>query len=156
MRDVVAASALLERAASLLDLPPDLLAEIFRGVPVDFPVILSSTLPFRADLLGMVGITLRGRVHLRSSATEGPPADLIVLLRHEAEHVRQQRKDPLFFYLRYVAGWVRGFIRPPRGGHGRGSPGGVAGRWHRAYMGIEAEREAYEADARARALVNRK
>jgi hypothetical protein len=149
--DAVAASELLERAASAIGLPSDLLAEIFAGVPIDFPVLLSPALPFGADRLGMIGITLGGRVHLLSRVVRGDPADLIVLLRHEAEHVRQQREDR-FFYVRYVWGWLGGFIRPPR----EGTRGGLAGRWRRAYIGIAAEREAYEADARARAVINRK
>jgi hypothetical protein len=151
VRDLVAASELLERAALGIGISTDLLAEIFDGVPSDFQVILSPTLPFRVDLLGMIGITLRGRVHLRASVLDGSPVDLIVLLRHEAEHVRQQREDRLF-YLRYIGGWLRGFIRTPRSDAGRG----LAGRWHRAYMGIGAEREAYRADTRARMLINRK
>lgn len=124
------------------------LERIFEGTPVDFPVRFSSRLPLMAHRLGMIGITLFGTVHLLARTLDYPPGELLVLLRHEAEHVRQQRTRGLVFYPRYLYYWIRHFF---------GSlPHSPTGRWRRAYFDIPDEREAYAAGDRARRLLNRK
>ena len=109
MGDRLTASALLERLATDTGFSPALIAEIFHGVPVDFPVTISRHLPLGADRLGMAGITIGGHVYLVESVRRYPSEELIRLLRHEAEHVRQQRSDQLF-YLRYGWQWLREMI----------------------------------------------
>ncbi|MEP7218800.1 MAG: hypothetical protein ABI876_07775, partial [Bacteroidota bacterium] len=153
-RDVLEAAEMLGDLARAIGMRRELIDEIFRDAPTDFQVIISSTLPFRADLFGMIGITLLGRVYLLEQVRSYSPSALIALLRHEAEHVRQQR-ETRFFHIRYIAGWLRNI---PRGGAGNntGTFRALGSRWHRAYRDIPAEKEAYAAEDRARDLLKRK
>ncbi len=151
MRNVVAARELLQRAAAAIELPAATLETIFLGAPTDFRVIIGSRLPFRIERFGMAGITLFGTVYLHEAVLGYSPVDLIVLVRHEAEHIRQQRASATF-YARYLIGWLQSFLLR----RGSDSGGGVARRWHDAYMSIPAECEAYAAGDRARDLINRK
>jgi|GEM_PF-1998486 len=150
MRDVVAARELLERASAAIALPAATLEAIFLDAPTDFRVIISSRLPFGIERFGMAGITLFGTVYLHKTVLGYSPVDLIVLVRHEAEHIRQQRASGTF-YARYLIGWLRSFFL-----RRKKDSGGMARRWHNAYMDIPAEREAYAAGDRARNLINRK
>lgn len=130
------------------EVPSDLIERLFRGTPRDFPVICAETLPLRAHRFGMTGITLFGRVYLRNTVRNLPPAELIALLRHEAEHVRQQRESPVLFYPLYALFWLLFFLHPFPGArlktlrkkHGRGQG---------AYRAIPYEEKAYEAGDRA-------
>lgn len=150
MRRTLGCQELLENAARKISLRPEAVAEIFADTPVDFTVIITSSLPFLVHRFGMRGITIGGRVYLLESVLDSPASSLIVLLRHEAEHVRQQRNDP-WFYLRYFYGWARGFL--PRLFSGRGK---IGASWHAAYMEIKAEQEAYGAGDRARELLTKR
>ncbi len=147
MPDPVKAHTLLLETAARARLGNSILERIFEGVPLDFFIRFSPTLPFFVHRLGMSGITLFGRVHLLGPADRYEPIELIVLLRHEAEHVRQQRKRGSLFYPQYLWHWTREFLR---------GNGPLTGRWHRAYMNIPDEREAYMAGRRARIILNRK
>ncbi len=153
----------------------------FDGVPLDFPVHISPTLPLMAHRAGAAGITLFGRVHLIGSVLEWSPTDRLLILRHEAEHVRQQRSQSLF-YPRYIGAWLgrmaREIMAPtgaPRNCSESRSPGGsesgsggrsgsrsgsrwgwrrrLAEAWRRAYLAIPAEVEAYAAERRARGIL---
>jgi hypothetical protein len=117
-------------------------------VPVDFPVTIARHLPLGADRLGMAGITILGHVYLSSTVERYPNSELIRLIRHEAEHVRQQRADRLF-YLRYAWQWIAHLTRSVPELRRR-SLTDVA---HTAYMSIQAEREAYAVDDRTRELM---
>ena len=156
MGNTLTAAALLQEAATAGEFDRNLIENIFRGVPLDFPVIFGRHLPLGADRFGMVGITLFRRVYLVERARSYSPEDLITLLRHEAEHVRQQRSDRMF-YLRYAWQWLGGLLRgsfrsfsqPPRQPR---SPG-IATLARQAYLSIEAERDAYNADSVTRRLL---
>lgn len=148
MPDIVAARALVLETAARAGYDIAVIDRIFEHAPLDFPIIISNSLPFFAHQLGMAGITLRGRVHLLKSILLHSPADIIVLIRHEAEHVRQQRERGLAFYPRYVYDWIGGFL-----GNLSAAPGS---RWYRAYLNISYEREAYSAGKCARMLLDRK
>lgn len=177
----MSARDLLADAAARLGLDASLVAEIFDGAPLDFPVVVASHLPLLADRFGMVGITLAGRVWLLESVRDLPADALIALIRHEAEHVRQQRERPLLFFLRYGLGYIRGLLRngapvawrttsPSAQGASAPSPGTAApatlrspsaligrvrSRAYLAYRSIGYEREAYRAEAEARARIER-
>jgi hypothetical protein len=127
-------------AAARLGMTQDTVAEIFGGAPIDFPITFSHHLPLLADRFGMIGITLGARVWLLDRTRSFAPEAIIVLIRHEAEHVRQQRERPAGFYLEYGLGYLRGLI-------------GAGGRSRDAYRGIRAEREAYAAGDRARRII---
>lgn len=148
MPDIVAARTLVLETAARAGYDAALIGLIFQHAPLDFPVVISNSLPFFAHRLGMAGITLRGRVYLLKSILKHSPADIIALLRHEAEHVRQQRERGLAFYPRYVYDWIGGFF-------GR-LPAAPGSRWHRAYLNIPYEMEAYSAGRSARMLLDRK
>lgn len=141
----------------------------FDGVPLDFPVHISPTLPLMAHRAGAAGITLFGRVHLIGSVLDWSPTDRLLILRHEAEHVRQQRSQSLF-YPRYIGAWLGRMAReimaptgaPRNGPESRsgalsGSRWGgrrrLAEAWRRAYLAIPAEVEAYAAERRARGIL---
>ncbi|MDB5033057.1 MAG: Uracil phosphoribosyltransferase [Chlorobi bacterium] len=145
---------MLAASARALGLRHETIDEIFRDAPTDFQVIISSTLPFRVDRFGMIGITLLGRVYLLEQALAYSPSALIALLRHEAEHVRQQR-EKRFFYIRYIASWLRNVLHGDAGKN-TGTFRAFRSRWHGAYRDIPAEKEAYAAEDRARDLLNRK
>ena len=151
MRDVVEARALIARSGAALGLRESLIGRIFEGTPIDFPVIIAERLPFFVHRAGMIGITLFGRVYLHARAQAYSPSSLLLLLRHEAEHVAQQRRQGLLFYPRYLFAWLRLFIAelfaPSKSRRHAGSA------WHRAYRLIPAELEAYGAEARARLLL---
>ncbi len=155
MPDVVTARDLLLETAAPAGLAPDLLDAIFEGAPLDFPVHFASSLPFSVHRFGMAGITLFGRVYLLAAVRAYPAARLIALLRHEAEHVRQQRAGGAWFYPKYLWDWGREFLRPQGGTDDMASRNRTA-RWHRAYANIPYEREAYAAGGRALDLLNRK
>lgn len=134
-------------AAGRLGLSEAIVDEMFEGAPLDFPIVFAPHLPLLSDRLGMAGITLGGRVWLL--ARHYAPEALIVLVRHEAEHVRQQRTHPGLFYPRYGIGWLARLLRR--------SPGATCGlpRWRAAYLSIPYELEAYAADERARRILAR-
>lgn len=155
MPDVVTARDLLLETAAVAGLAPDLLDEIFEGAPLDFPVHFAPSLPFSVHRFGMAGITLFARVHLLAAVRAYPAAQLIALLRHEAEHVRQQRAGGGWFYPKYLWDWGREFLRPQRRTDDVTGRSRTA-RWHRAYTNIPYEREAYAAGNRALDLLNRK
>jgi hypothetical protein len=143
---------MIERAAAELGLDGATIDRIFEGAATDFDVIITPRLPFLVHRAGMAGITLGGRVYLHAGVRSYSPTALLLLLRHEAEHVAQQRREGLAFYARYAGAWLRGWARELLGRGGRAGEG-RAGARHRAYMMIPAEREAYGAEARARALL---
>jgi len=152
MRNVVDARSLVTSAAREAGLDHALTDRIFEGTPLDFPVIFTDRLPLGAGLLGMIGITLLGRVYLHSSMRSSSPEALLFLLRHEAEHVRQQRRDRILFYPRYILGWLRRFAMELSSASD--AERRVRRAWHRAYRMIPAEQEAYGAEARARILLD--
>ncbi len=142
--------------APAFGLPPDAIVEqLFRHTPIDFPVVVDARLPFGVHRIGIAGITWRATVYLRSDCAL-PDADargLLILLRHEAEHVRQQRADRLF-YVRYVTGWLGRFFAQLF----RENPfthGAVRAAWYRAYRALPAEQAAYDAGDRAAELLAR-
>lgn len=148
----VMAASLLEKAASAGGFDRNLLDEIFRGVPLDFPVIFGRHLPLAADRFGMAGITLFRRVYLLEKARSYAPEDLITLIRHEAEHVRQQRSDRLF-YLRYAGQWLGSIFRDIFLSLRQTRSPRFTTLAHTAYLSIQAEREAYNADSVTRRLL---
>lgn len=119
---------------------------LFSGVPIDFPVIVAERLPLRLERRRMIGVTIRGRVWILESWLERSPLQLLALLRHEAEHVRQQRNSPILFYPRYLLGWICNLLRG--GSAETETPRGISGRMHGAYRGIPDERSAYLAGRR--------
>ncbi len=141
---------MVARTAEQLRVPRSTVALIFQGAPLDFPVIVGTTLPLRAHRAGMAGITLLGRVFLLRHAAH-VDIELLVLLRHEAEHVRQQRASRLF-YMRYVRDWLRAFMRNLLLARSLRSAA-LRSAWYDAYRSIDAEREAYATGDRARALL---
>ncbi len=88
------------------------LLRFFGDAPLDFPVTFSGRLPFLAHRFGMVGITLGGKVRLLEKSRNSSPPWFLSLLRHEAEHVRQQRKEPILFYPRYLLFWLAKLLHP--------------------------------------------
>jgi hypothetical protein len=149
MRNALTADELIAEAARRIGLSPHATDALFEGVPRDFPVRIHRKLPMRADLLGMIGITLFGTVHILERALRYSPHDILSLLRHEAEHVRQQRRSGTLFYVRYIFDWVRLVVHPDPGEPARGWRARIDG----AYLGIGFEREAYAAEQRARELL---
>lgn len=150
MRRELRASLLVEEVLAGSFSPYPTLQErilgLFAGVPLDFPVIITDRLPFRLDRRRMIGVTIRGRVWILSSWLDRPALHLLALLRHEAEHVRQQRRSPLGFYPRYVGGWLCNLLR---GGSAEiETSRSLIGRMHHAYRGIPDERSAYLAGRR--------
>ena len=140
---MVTASDLIEELARRADLPHELILSAYGPAPSDFPVHFVRHLPFGADRFGMVGITLRGQVWLLDRLRDRPPLQLLTLLRHEAEHVAQQRRAKLAFYPLYVGEWLLNLLRPglPIPPTATGRPG----RSYAAYRNISYERDAYRA-----------
>ncbi len=148
------AQELLPDLSARLGLSESVTRRIFSDVPTDFRVMIRHWLPFGVHRMGMGGITLFGRVWLHSSVRRLPSERLLLLLRHEATHIRQQRAQPIGFYFRYGIDWIAGVIgltsltlddrEDPR----------VLSRWMRAYYAIPFEREAYREEARARSIVH--
>jgi len=135
------ASQLIEQWIASGVLSRSVAEAIFASVPTDFTLRIRPRLPLFAHRSGAVAITLCGDVTALRPAWEGmPPTTQCALLRHEAEHVRQQRAAPLLFYLRYGLAWVWGFMTVP---------GGRGTRGHRAYRSIPYEVDAYAAEAEA-------
>lgn len=130
--------------------------ELFDGVPLDFPIILTDRLPLDLQRRRMIGVTFGGKVWILSSYLDRPAVRLLTLLRHEAEHVEQQRRDPLLFYPRYGLSWLCNILgaRPPQGATGLRA-GGTA-RAHAAYRAIIDERKAYAAGNRFRSRLIRR
>jgi hypothetical protein len=163
VRHGLTALDVVTEAASRLNLDAAIVARIFDETPLDFPVHFRDRLPLFAHRLGMIGITLAARVWLLVSARQLPADALIALIRHEAEHVRQQRERPILFYPRYALGYLIGLLRPSSTGSlGDKSSEGRRhasrrehSRTHRAYRSIGYEREAYAADATAREEIAR-
>jgi hypothetical protein len=152
MRHLLTARELLIESFGALGLGQEEMSLLFADTPVDFPVIFSGWLPLFVHRFGMVGITLFGRVYLLDQARTYPIVELIAIVRHEAEHVRQQREAPFLFYIRYVGEWLVGLIggKPGRDGSSARQP---RDRWHRAYRAIAAEQEAYRAERGARQML---
>ncbi len=144
MRHTVKASALARETALEGGFDPEIVVRLLAEAGDDFPITLDDRLPFGINRLGMLGITLGRHVHLLHSSRRRDPYSLLLLIRHEAEHVRQQREMPITFYVRYVASWLWGFLGPDRG---RLRPPVTAPRWVRAYHAIGAEKEARRAEA---------
>lgn len=150
MRRELSASLLVEEilAGPFAPYPSlqDRVRRLFVGVPLDFPVIITDRLPFRLDRRRMIGVTFRGRVWILSSWLDRPALHLLSLLRHEAEHVGQQRRSPVGFYPRYVGGWLCNLMH---GGSAEiETSGSLSSRMRRAYRRIPDERSAYLAGRR--------
>ncbi len=132
----------------------DEIVRLFGSAPLDFPVIFRRHLPLYVDLNGMRGITIFQRVWLLDRVVDAAPIDLIGLIRHEAEHVAQQRTNPLLFYPRYLVDWLLGYLRKNR--HGTlAALRRRFGRAHAAYRFIPDERRAYAAGLRLEARIRR-
>lgn len=140
------AHVLADEALHRLGCPPSVLEQVFSGVRTNFSVTIADRLPLGIDRAGMAGITLGRRVFLTVAASRLPPLEFLVLLRHEAEHVAQQDREPLMFYVKYAGAWFSRFLRA------RGVAG-IGERWHTAYRAIPAELEAVAAGERARQLL---
>lgn len=128
--------ALLDKWTESGGLPRRAVEQIFADVPLDFPLRLHTRLPLLAHRFGAAAITLFGTVTLlRDEWVRLGPAQQCALLRHEAEHIVQQRKAPVLFYVRYGLAWLRGWLK----------------HWsrYRAYRAIPYEVEAYAAEAEA-------
>lgn len=149
MGNTIRARDLLEDIAQALTIPHEQVERLFMGTPLDFPLAFAETLPLWAHRFGMVGITLWGTVHLRNIVRNLPPIELLALLRHEAEHVRQQEREPFLFYPRYAFSWLLSFLNP-RPGKRLQSLRVRYGRGHAAYRAIPYEEEAYAAGDRMR------
>lgn len=150
MRHALIAETLVHTLAARLALPPGEMEQLFRGIPLDFPVIFRPTLPFGVHRQGMVGITLFKKVYLTEGMAAANPQSLLLLVLHEAVHVRQQRAQVLFYPcygLAYLWGMLRFGFR--RGG------GTISQRMHKAYRQIPAERAAYATEGRARLRLRR-
>lgn len=147
MRHRLIARDLVASARASLGLHENVIDEIFDGAPLDFPVVFSLHLPLLADRFGMTGITLLGSVWFVESVRSLPAISLLSLLRHEAEHVRQQRERPVMFYPRYGLAFLRALVEPARGR--------IGSRFLAAYRRIPYEEEAYRADAVAHRIVLR-
>jgi len=138
------AARLIFQRAGAVGFEPDDIIQHFSPAPTDFQVRFVKRLPLMAHLFGMVGITLLGRVWLKIETTEMSAEPFLSLLRHEAEHVRQQREQPIRFYPSYIGQWVVKFLSPRpavvvRDRRRRG------GRFYAAYRSISFEEEAYDA-----------
>lgn len=152
MGNEMRAETLLEETARRMPVRFEQVAELFRGTPLDFPVAFTDRLPFGAHRFGMVGITLFGKVRFLNRVRDFSPVELLSLLRHEAEHVRQQRRNPVFFYPLYGLWWLAGFFNPwpderlkrLRGQHGRSLA---------AYRAIPYEVDAYGVGDATRTLL---
>ena len=112
MGNGVKAHTLVKALIRYHGLSESVIGEFFTDVPLDFPIFFRRSLPFQANRFGMIGITLRGKVWLLKKAEAGTPIWLLSLIRHEAEHVRQQRLEPLLFYPRYVLYWLAYLLNP--------------------------------------------
>ncbi|MCB0712247.1 MAG: hypothetical protein KDD67_07955 [Ignavibacteriae bacterium] len=142
MEHRVKAYDLVVELGEQLGLSEEQVLSFFTDSPLDFPIYFASRLPFFVDRFGMVGITIRGKVWLLNKARNGHPIFLLSLVRHEAEHVAQQRREPILFYPRYFISWLGNFLIPfpskklrqfrKRFGHR-----------HAAYRAISYEVEAY-------------
>lgn len=145
MGDALNGRKLVRQSAARWGREPDQIEQLLGDAPLDFPIVITDRLPFGVERRGMSGITLRGRVYIHQSMLSRHPREVILLIRHEAEHVRQQRRAPIWFYIRYGCEWAAALVRRlPFSGQNR-EP-----RWRRAYRMIAAERQAYRAEARAR------
>lgn len=145
MPHTVAATTLVADLAARLALPADAVKRLFHGIPLDFRIIFRTKLPFAVHRQGMVGITLFKNVYLLEGMATANPQTLLLLILHEAIHVRQQRNQVLF-YPCYGLTYLWGMLR-----FGFNSNGGtIQQRLHAAYRQIPAEREAYAAEGRAR------
>lgn len=147
MGNTMTARDLVRQIARAWGRDPVLVERALADAPLDFPVAICDRLPLGVHRRGMSGITLRGRVYLHRSVMKRSAVSIIALLRHEAEHVRQQRLAPVSFYIRYVGEWFGALARLLV------SPATDVPRWRRAYMMIGAEQEAYEAETQARTLL---
>ena len=103
----VRAETLVREIAGQLGYPEEEILSLFNGAPLDFPIFFTRRLPFLVHRFGMVGITLTARVWLLEHVIERDPVLLLALIRHEGEHVVQQRKSPLFFYPGYLFSWFK-------------------------------------------------
>lgn len=139
------ARTLVADLATRIGLPADAVKILFHRIPLDFPIIFRRTLPFAVHRQGMVGITLFKKVYLLEGMATANPQSLLLLILHEAIHVRQQQSQAVFYPcygLAYLWGLLRfGFRR---------NSGTIQQRLHAAYRQIPAEREAYTAEERAR------
>lgn len=102
----------------------------------------------------MIGITIGARVWLLDAVRALPLERLIAIVRHEAEHVRQQRAHRFSFFPRYGLEYLRGLIVPADDIRVTQR----ARTWTRSYLAYRAigyEREAYSAEALALATLAR-
>lgn len=146
MGHAVTCDELICELSDLAGIESSTVVRSFDPAPTDFPVVVTERLPFGVQRLGMSGLTLRGRVYLHTSSFQHSPLSTLLLLRHEAEHVRQQRQTGPAFYLRYAVSWAAAFVF----GHGlRSKPEGEPrARWLRAYDAIPYEHQARAAEQR--------
>lgn len=145
MPHTLIAATLVDSLATQLALPPNAVPILFGGLPLDFPILFRPTLPFGVHRQGMVGITLFQKVYLQEAMATATPQSLLLLILHEAVHIRQQRNQRLF-YACYGLAYLWGMLRFGFGRNG----GSWQQRLHRAYRQIPAERQAYAAEGRAR------
>ncbi|MBC8146313.1 MAG: hypothetical protein H7X80_12070 [bacterium] len=147
MRNRLNARDVVRDVAARNHLPQRVIDEIFVDAPLDFPVVFSRRLPLFADRFGMDGITLNASVWLLESVRSYPVTEFLSLLRHEAEHVRQQRERPAMFYLHYGLDFIKALAAP--------AADRMGSRFRAAYTGIGHEREAYAAGAKTRKIIER-
>lgn len=145
MPHTLIAETLVNRLAAQLALPANAVPILFGGLPLDFPIIFRRTLPFAVHRQGMAGITLFQKVYLLEAMETANPQSLLLLILHEAVHIRQQRNQALF-YPCYGLAYLWGILRFGVSRH----RGGIRQQLHRAYRQIPAERQAYAAEDRAR------
>lgn len=126
----------------------------FDGVPGNAPVIFTKRLPLRADRFGMIGIVLFGTIYLLPRLRTYPPAEFLSILRHELEHVIQQRNHPATFYVRYLLQVILRYLQPASTDELRKLRARF-GRAKAAYLTITFETEAYAVGEKTRAALQR-
>ena len=130
------------------------ISQLFEQVYLDFPVIFTQRLPLFAHRFNMIGITLCGNVYLLERLRDLPYIELLSILRHEAEHVKQQQRSPLLFYVRYCLSYIIGILRPASNDEMKKLRQRF-GRLHAAYRSIPYEVDAYKVGDTVRNVLKR-
>ncbi|QQS67787.1 MAG: hypothetical protein IPP08_06395 [Chlorobiota bacterium] len=89
----------------------NLLNEIFDDVDTRIEINFSDNLPLGFNKFGAIGVTLFKRIYFLNRFKFLDPFEQIAIIRHELEHIQQQNKHGLFFYILYLCEWVIHFIK---------------------------------------------
>lgn len=86
----------------------DFVVTLFDDLDRNFQIEFTDTLPLNAHKNGALAITIFRRIYLLHSVKKLNYLTQIALIRHEAEHILQQ-KNPIF-YLKYIYHWLKNFL----------------------------------------------